>query len=113
MLTPENQKSKEVKIVNQMLDIFHLLIPHLPVLQLDEVIKMILEKRVFEHKDGSIQKLGYRLLGRAVMERVERTLDGADDTDHVAEIGRMVEKITKDIGTSEDVHIGAVKVSDL
>lgn len=95
-----------------MLDILLLLIPYLPILQLDEVIKMILQRKVFEHQDGSIQKLGYRLLGRAVMERAERSLDGMGDTDGANEVGRMAEKVTADVGTSEDIHIGAVKVSN-
>lgn len=85
-----------------MLDILLLLIPHLPLLQLDEVIKLSLEKKIFDHRDGSIQKLGYRVLGKVV---TERALKGQGN-----EVGKVAEWVMTEVGTSEDIHIGAVKV---
>jgi hypothetical protein len=61
---------KELKVAHQMLDILLLLIPYLPMPQLLEVVNLCLEKRVVEHPDGGIQKLGYRALGRVVVRIV-------------------------------------------
>jgi hypothetical protein len=104
-LTAQKERSsgasdKTIKTLTQMLNILLLLIPYLPLPQLREVLNILLEKHVLSHPDGSVQKLGYRVLGRAVVRAIEK---GADQD-------QLVEKVLKEVGSSTDIASGAIKV---
>jgi hypothetical protein len=96
-------KAQESKVAHQMLDILLLLIPFLPMAQLLEVVNLCLEKRVAEHPDGSIQKLGYRVLGRVVVRIAEE--DEEEDRKHT-----VVEKVLSEAGSGVEVTTSAIKV---
>jgi hypothetical protein len=93
----------ESKVAHQMLDILLLLTPFLPMVQLLEVVNLCLEKRVIEHPDGAVQKLGYRVLGRVVVRIAEE--DDNPDRKHA-----VVEKILSEAGSGVEVTTGATKV---
>lgn len=83
-----------------MLDILLLLIPYLPLAQLDEVLRLCIEKKLTEHTEGGVQKLGYRVIGRTVETRVKIAGENAE----------IVENILKEIGKGSSVASGSVKV---
>lgn len=86
-----------------MLDILLLLVPYLPILQLKEVVNLCLEKRVIEHPDSGVQKLGYRVIGRCAVRIAEQ--EGNDSQNHA-----IVERVLTEAGSGVDVSTAAVKV---
>lgn len=97
------EQEKAVKTLTQMLDILLLLLPYLPAPQLREVAKLCLEKGVLTHPDGSVQKLGYRVLTRTIVRLLE--IPTVDEVEKQT----MVVKILTDLETSNEVAAGAVK----
>lgn len=104
-VTQGSAPPREIKMVNQMLDILLLLVPYLPTIQLKEVISLVLEKKVLGHPDSGVQKLGYRVLGRATVQLSE------NDEIHDGERTVIVERVLTEAGSGIDVAPGSMKVS--
>ncbi|KAG8802920.1 hypothetical protein FRC17_006313, partial [Serendipita sp. 399] len=99
----DQETQKMVKTTAQMLDILLLLIPYLPVPQLRESMSLCLEKGVLTHPDGTVQKLGYRILARSILRIVEMPELPEDER------STAVEKVLKETGAETEVATGAIK----
>ena len=87
-----------------MLEILLLLVPYLPTPQLREVSALCLEKGVLAHRDGSVQKVGYRVLTHVIVRLLE--MPSVDETEKET----IVINVLVDLETTNEVAAGAVKV---